>query len=404
MTTPLTVTYRGKKAVVRLAPAEPIGHALIRACEQWSIEPDNLKLKHLRRVLDPNVQTRFSGVPSHTRLEVIEVNKPTVQTSTTPSISVAIAPLGEEPRVFGSFPPNTTLYNIVETLNVPLVMDRGPITVSHGDRVIGMTDLGKYTLDSLGVTAGSILLHVYWGEAPKLEETGTSSSPAVLDSPQPTLIERTSKRTELTAKPKPQPKYVGQEVDDDPLNHTTLYSPQSYIAGPPSLPDEFFKLSAGDAMALQSSSRAEVEKLTTVVSKKVKPKIYYRSTLIKVVFPGNWSAQTIFPSSVGVSRIFDWIRGILSPSLSSTKFSLLGGVPPRPLESLDLSLHDAGLSPASLLRLVWEEEVETDLFVFDEQFKEVIVSGEIKPKTHTIDTSQPVKQASTRKMPKWFKK
>ncbi|KAL0244423.1 hypothetical protein GEMRC1_008507 [Eukaryota sp. GEM-RC1] len=411
MSIPLTISYKGKKTVVKLTPAEPIGNAIKYAFDKWNLPvSEDIQLKHLRRYLDPSVQTRFSGVPSHTRLEVVESLPPVASTSQ-PSVSVAIAPIGEDPRVFGSFIASTRLFDILEQLQVPLIMDKGPITIQHGTKSVSIDGLRRSTLSSLGIEAGSVLLHVFWGDRPTEEveevkekkspiptsnqiEQPTEKPPEFAPIPSSTHIPPPS-TTSPPQRPAPQPKFVGEEVENDPIKYTRIFSPESKVAGTPSPPDSYFRVTPSDIQSIASSRQKGSRKDDDSC----------KSTVIKVVLPAKWSCETIFPSFVPVSDVFQWLQSIFTTEVSSHSFELLYGVPPKPITSSNRSLHDEGLSPSSLLRLRFLDGFNVSDCPFKDDLADRIIRGEIVPKSHLIETDvhdKPVQ--SMKKLPKWFKK
>ncbi|KAL0218202.1 hypothetical protein RCL1_009050 [Eukaryota sp. TZLM3-RCL] len=405
MSTPLTLLYRGKKAIVKLSPSDHVGKALEEACSQWKISPDNLVMKHLRRTIDPSIQLRFAAIPSHTRLDVFD-KLPSPSTPSQPVVSVAIAPYNQEPRVFGSFPKSTPLSVILDKLNVPLTRDTGAISIKKGSTIVPFSALSCTSLEQIGAEVGSVLLEIFWGDI--LEPTPSPPTPQT--KPEPTneaipplqvpLSASVSSHREVS---KPQPKMVGTEVPLDPMAYTRIFSPSARSFNAPEPPEKFFDVTPIDALSYHASARKDVEYLTSVVSKKVKLVIYYRSTTVKVLFPNGYVAQTILPSCASFSSVLEWLKSIMSSEVGVVPFDLLGGVPPKPLTCSTQSLHDLGLSPSCLLRLLFREQVDKEVCPFKDELKSRLITEPVPIAPIEYSSVPAVKPVST-VVPKWLKR
>lgn len=111
-------------------------------------------LKHHKRVLDPTVMFRFSGLPNNAQLEMVEAQK--VRQDADVELLVQ---MGDGTRLEGTFKPSTKISDIVQQLCAE-ESDATDLIAIYMRTEVSNENLSKTSLKDLGLVGGRAILRL----------------------------------------------------------------------------------------------------------------------------------------------------------------------------------------------------------------------------------------------------
>ncbi|ORY04516.1 hypothetical protein K493DRAFT_311361 [Basidiobolus meristosporus CBS 931.73] len=463
MASNVSVIYgQGRKQLVKTTPAMPLKNIVLAVCEKQKYpDVDSYGLKYGKSNLDLSLSVRFANLPAGAKLELVRTR-------------VNVALQMDEGRIIQGFPTSTSYWDMLiafeassnknltrrstEVGKSAAVAYLQPVCVYLNQEFGSISVLKKTTLQSTGITSGNIPV-----QSPSVEVTNqpTLQSPA-----SPQTVQDAPMSTPPQAVAQPQQREVVQALPQSgqqPLN--TLESPsfsqpsnpQTYqlpsIAREPrifrpsteenmaakiELPDSFYELTSAELKAILDSQRVQRSKDENAPLKtrqmreneELQKRRKYPRTLIRIRFPNRVQLQAHFSSFETISKLTSFVRESLrNPEWD---FYLYVTPPIKRLTDPDLTLYEAGLTPASVVFFslanneTVEEYLKEELVV---QIEDLPSAAEATASSGPMDTSHPEparnpspvpreihvpsdydpeprgkqEEAKKSKLPKWFK-
>ncbi|XP_073947189.1 tether containing UBX domain for GLUT4-like [Choristoneura fumiferana] len=152
----LVLTPNGRRQKVHCTPDTSILQVLEDVCAKQGFRPTEYDLKHHNHVLDPTTTIRWSNLPNRATLEMVEAERTRQETN------VVIGLLLEDgERRTGEFPPNTSLFELANTLApAELSSLTHPTILYMRQEVTGELALRNKTLRQLGLIGGRAVLRL----------------------------------------------------------------------------------------------------------------------------------------------------------------------------------------------------------------------------------------------------
>ncbi|CAH2291809.1 tether containing UBX domain for GLUT4 isoform X1 [Pelobates cultripes] len=152
----------GRRQTVRVTAGTPLIQILEEVCKKQNFNPRDYDLKFQRTVLDLSMQWRFANLPNNAKLEMVSC---TQQRTVAESTKVRIAfQLDEGVRLQHEFLSSQTFWDVIcqfpESRPYLDLVTTGhfPVCIYMRDEVVGEQALRQTTLQSLGITGGSVII------------------------------------------------------------------------------------------------------------------------------------------------------------------------------------------------------------------------------------------------------
>ncbi|CAG4947717.1 unnamed protein product [Parnassius apollo] len=146
----------GRRVKVHCTADTSILQVLEDVCAKQGFQPEDYDLKHHNKVLDLTTTIRFCNLPNKAMLEMVEAEKRRVESN----VTIALL-LDNGERRTGTFPPSTSLYDIIITLApTELSSLEHPTIMYMRQEVTGVSTLKDKSLRQLGLITGRAILRL----------------------------------------------------------------------------------------------------------------------------------------------------------------------------------------------------------------------------------------------------
>uniref|UniRef100_A0A8C5QBN4 ASPSCR1 tether for SLC2A4, UBX domain containing n=1 Tax=Leptobrachium leishanense TaxID=445787 RepID=A0A8C5QBN4_9ANUR len=199
-------------------------------CKKQNFSPKEYDLKFQRNVLDLSLQWRFANLPNNAKLEMVSC---TQQRAGAESTKTRVAfQLEDGLRLQHEFVCSNSLWDVVSHFpETRPYLDRAasghfPVCIYMRDEVTGEAALRQTSLQSLGITGGSVIVRF-------LMRTSTPPVPEVVSEEQkdPASEEPTVSKVKET------PPAVAEQEEDKPADHKADQSPSDKLENPKPAPE-----------------------------------------------------------------------------------------------------------------------------------------------------------------------
>ncbi|XP_053309721.1 tether containing UBX domain for GLUT4 [Spea bombifrons] len=150
----------GRRQTVKVTPRTTLLQVLEEVCKKQNFNPVEYDLKFQRTVLDLSLQWRFANLPNNAKLEMVGA---TQQRAGAESRKARVAlQLADGARYQQEFLCSQTLWDVVSRFPETRVFLEAsglvPVCIYMRDEVTGEPSLRQTTLQSLGITGGSVIV------------------------------------------------------------------------------------------------------------------------------------------------------------------------------------------------------------------------------------------------------